>query len=181
MKIRGVTAQGRKRAFEVRTAKGTYYFPFSRTEPTPSGSDPVVKVAPDPELGNEGFTYLLRSGLEGSVHVDSVLEVSKDPKYMADLVMYKLSLAAKQRIEESRKPIREVATALGTSPTQIYRLIDATNYTKSFTQLVALLNFLGWDVDVQVSRSEPKRRPTANPRTSGGRPGKSGVPMASAS
>ena len=160
MKIRNVKANGRKRAFEVQTARGTYAFPFARTVPTPSGADPVVAVAPDPELGKEGFTYVLRSGREGSVHVDSVLEVNEDPKYMADLLMYKLSLAAKQGMEQSGLPAREVAAALDTSPAQLYRLLDPTNYTKSFRQLVQLLGILGRDVDVLVTRhssGEPRK------------------------
>ena len=165
MKIKQVTANGRKRAFEVRTAKDTYYFPFAKAGPVPSGRDPVITVAPDPELGNEGFTYQLRSGQEGSVHIDSVLEANRDPQYMAELLMYKLSLAAKQRMSESSEPVRDVAAALGTSAAQIYRLIDPTNYSKSFNQLVQLLDFLDCDVDVQMSRSRPKRRRATAART----------------
>jgi hypothetical protein len=180
MKIKEVTANGRKRAFEVRTAKGTYYFPFAKAEPIPSGQNPVVTVAPDRELGNEGFTYQLRSGQEGSVHIDSVLEVNRDPKHMADLLMYKLSLAAKQRMDESGEPIRDVAAALGTSPPQIYRLIDPTNYTKSFNQLIRLLNYLDCDVNVEVTRSRSKRHRVANPSTTARSSRKPPAPAATA-
>jgi len=130
MKIRDVKSNGGSELLKVQTAKGTYAFPFAKTVPTPNGADPVVAVAPDPELGNEGFTYVLRSGLEGSVHIDSILEVNEDPKYMADLLMYKLSLAAKHGMNRSRMSAREVAAELGTSPAQLYRLLDPTNYTK---------------------------------------------------
>ncbi|MGH3732105.1 MAG: hypothetical protein ACRDVC_01800 [Acidimicrobiales bacterium] len=151
MKIIGVRANGRRRAFEVRTARRTYFFPFNQSDPAPSGADPVVEVRPDPELGNEGFTYRLRSGQEGTIHVESVLEVNEDPKYMADLLVYKLSLEAARRMEESGRTARDVAQELGTSPAQLYRLLDPTNYSKSIRQLATLLNILGYQIDVQVN------------------------------
>lgn len=157
MKIASVNANGRRRAFEVKTARQTFVFPFARAVPAPSASDPVVSVYPDPEMGRTGFTYQLRSGLEGSVHIDSVLEVAEDPKFMADLVMYRLSLEAQRRMEESGENVRDVAHSLRTSPTQLYRLLDQTNYTKSFRQLVSLLNYLGCDVDVRITPTVRKR------------------------
>jgi hypothetical protein len=168
MKIKAVTANGRKRAFEVETAKGTLTFPYSKADPTPCGQDPVVAVAPDRDFGDEAFTYQLRSGQEGSVHIDSVLEVNRDPTYMADLLLYKLSLTAKQQLAKHAEPVRDVAAALGTSPAQIYRLVDPTNYTKSFSQLIELLNYLGYDVDVSVSRKPSKHRRVDDQRTAAG-------------
>ena len=164
MTIETVTANGRKRAFEVETAKGTFPFPYANVDPTPSGKDPVISLGPDHELGNEAFTYQLQSGKEGSVHIDSVLEINRDPALMADLLLYKLSLAAKQQLARHAEPVRVVATNLETSPAQIYRLVDPTNYTKSFSQLVRLLNYLGCDVDVSISRTEHgHRRGVASP------------------
>ena len=104
----------------------------------------------DPELGREGFTYRLASGAEGSVHLDSVLEYNEDPSYMAELTLYRLTLEAKKRFESSGLSAREVARLLGTSPTQLYRLLDPTNYGKSLKQLVALLYLLGAEVELEV-------------------------------
>ncbi len=39
------------------------------------------RVVIDAELGREAFTYRLACGAEGSVHVDSVLDVNADPDY----------------------------------------------------------------------------------------------------
>ena len=153
-----VTANGRRRAFEVNTRSRTYTFPYSKTEPAPSGADPVVHVAPDLELGSEGFTYLLSSGREGSVHIDSVREVNQDPTYIAELLLYRLSVEAQNRMKSSRRTAREVAQALGTSPAQLYRLTDPTNYSKSFPQLISLLNYLGANVDFQISDSNTKNK-----------------------
>jgi len=116
----------------------------------------VTEAFVDRELGREAFTYRLASGDEGSVHLDAVLEYNEDPSYMADLALYRLSQEARQRFERSGLSAREVARSLGTSPTQLYRLLDPTNYTKSVRQLVALLYLLGCDVDVEVK--ERRRR-----------------------
>ena len=51
MKILSVTANGRRRAFEVHTRGRTYLFPYSKAVPIPSGADPVVNVAPRSRIG----------------------------------------------------------------------------------------------------------------------------------
>ena len=47
---------------------------------------------------------------------------------------------------------------IGTSATQLYRLLDPTNYRKSLRQLFELLNLLGCDVDVVLRTARPGRR-----------------------
>ena len=150
MKILSVEANNRKHQFEVRTRNQEFVLPYSKTDPVPSPTDGIVEVFVDPELGREAFTYKLRSGNEGSVHIDSVLEYNEDPAYMADLALYRLTQVARTRLESSGLSTREVARTLGTSPTQLYRLLDPTNYAKSLRQLMALLYLLGCDVDVEV-------------------------------
>jgi hypothetical protein len=150
MKILGVTANNRRHVFEVRTRRQTFVFPYAKADPLPSAGDRIAEVFVDPELGREAFTFRLASGAEGSVHIDAVLEYNEDPSYMADLALYRLTQEARRRLEDSGLSTREVARSLGTSPTQLYRLIDPTNYTKSLRQLMALLYLLGCDVDVEV-------------------------------
>lgn len=150
MKILGVTSNNRRHVFEVRTRRQTFVFPYAKAAPAPSTSDPITEVFVDSELGREAFTFRLASGGEGSVHIDAVLEYNEDPSYMADLALYRLTLEARTRLESSGLSTREVARSLGTSPTQLYRLIDPTNTTKSLRQLMSLLYLLGCDVDVEV-------------------------------
>lgn len=97
MKILDVTANNRKRAFEVRIRRGTLVFPYLKSDPTPSAEDRVMTVYIDRELGREGFTYSLESGAEGSVHLDAVLEYNEDPSYMAELALYRLTTEARGR------------------------------------------------------------------------------------
>lgn len=150
MKILGVTANNRRHLFEVRTRRANFVFPYARTDPAPSPGDGVAETYVDPELGREAFTFRLASGAEGCVHIDAVLEYNEDPSYMADLALYRLTQEARTRFESSGLSTREVARSLATSPTQLYRLLDPTNYSKSLRQLMALLYLLGCEVDVAV-------------------------------
>ena len=157
MKIQSVVANNRKRVFEVDTRRDTYLFPYAQATPSPSADDRIVELYVDPEIGREGFTYCLASGAEGTVHIDAVLEYNEDPSYMAELTLYRLTLEAKGRFERSELSAREVARLLHTSPAQLYRLLDPTNYAKSLKQLVSLLYLLGAEVEVEV-RNRPRRR-----------------------
>lgn len=85
--------------------------------------------------------------------MDSVLEYNKDPSYMADLLLYKLTVEAQRRLQRSRLSKREVMRRLNTSASQLYRLLDPTNDKKSLRQMVALLAVLGYEVNLSVTRS----------------------------
>jgi len=157
MKIIRVRPNNRKRVFEVETRRSTLVFPYSRAEPTPSSAAPVNEVFVDAELGREAFTYLLASGAEGTVHVDAVLEYNQDPHYMADLALYQLTTEARSKFDASPLSAREVARRLATSPSQLYRLLDPINYSKSVRQLLSLLYVLGYEIEVGVKDRTPER------------------------
>ena len=150
MKIRSVKLNNRKRAFEVGTWRQLFLFPYTKTDPPPTAEDPIVEVSVDDELGREGFTYQLASGREGSVHIEQVLEYNQDPGYMRDVLLYKLTIEAQKRIEESNLSKREIIRRLGTSSAQFYRLLDSTNYRKSVDKVLLLLHVLDCEVDLVV-------------------------------
>ncbi len=150
MRIRSARYNNRKKMFEVRLAGRTLAFPYAKSEPPPTTEDPVRRVFVDPEVGREGFTYELHSGRSGTVHVEQVLEYNQDPAHLRDLLLYKLTIEAQKRITASRLSKREIIRRLGTSATQLYRLLDQTNYRKSVDKLVALLQVLDCDVDLVV-------------------------------
>jgi len=109
-----------------------------------------MECAVDTELGREAFSYRLRSGRSGSVHIEQVQEAHEDPRYMRDLLLYKLTLEAQARLKTTPISKRELARRLETSLTQIYRLLDQTNYRKSVDQVLGLLRVLDCDVDFVV-------------------------------
>ena len=161
MKIRSITANNRKHAFEAKTTAGILQFPYSKSDPAPSATDPVRDVYVDKELGNEGFTYVLNSGMEGTVHVEQVLEYNQDPGYLRDALLYKLTLEARKRVEGSPLSKREIVRRLGTSAAQLYRLMDQTNYRKSIDQVLRLLHILDCDVELVVRQKPGPEREAA--------------------
>ena len=150
MKIRKISTNNRRKVFEVRTSKGELRYPFAKLDPRPTSDDPVAEVWIDKELASEAFTYTLGSGREGTVHIEQVLEYNKDPDYLRDRLLYRLTLEAQRRVGESPLSRREIIRRLGTSAAQFYRLLDQTNYSKSVDQLVSLLQILDCDVDIIV-------------------------------
>jgi hypothetical protein len=150
MKILGVSFNNRRKGFEVKVRSRTLWFPYARLETRPGVRDRILRVFIDKELGGEGFTYVLESGKEGAVHIEQVLDYNQDPSYMRDMLVYKLTLEAQERVSASSLSRREIIRRLGTSATQFYRLLDQTNYRKSVDQLISLLNVLDCDVDVVV-------------------------------
>ncbi|MCH7913993.1 MAG: XRE family transcriptional regulator, partial [Deltaproteobacteria bacterium] len=81
---------------------------------------------------------------------EQVLEYNQDPNHLRDLLLYRLTLEAQKRIDQSPLSKREIVRRLGTSAAQLYRLLDQTNYRKSVDQLVSLLQVLECDVDLVV-------------------------------
>jgi hypothetical protein len=151
VKIRRVSRNNQKREFEVTAYSGRKLsFPYAKAYPAPGSENRLHDVFVDAELGNEAFTYVLESGDEGSIHIDSVLEYNEDPGYLGDLLLHRLTLEAKERVEQSGLSKREIMRRLGTSAAQFYRLLDPTNTRKSIRQLVALLHVLGCEVEVTV-------------------------------
>jgi hypothetical protein len=150
MQLRSVRHNNRKKVFEVKAGTRAFGFPFAKTDPQPTTDDPVHRVFIDQDLGRQGFTYVLNSGQEGTVHLEQVLEYNQDPSYSRDLLLYRLTIEAQKRVEKSPLSKREIIRRLGTSATQLYRLLDQTNYRKSVDQLISLLQILDCEVDFVV-------------------------------
>lgn len=151
MKIRSVEMNNRKNEFTITTQSGSVYvFPYIKAVPKPGRDNRIKQLFVDGELANEAFTYLLESGEDGSIHMEQILEYSDDPAYHAELLIYKLSMEAKQRVEKSGMSRRQIAKRLSTSAPQLYRLLDPSNSRKSVKQLIALLYVLDCDLNLVV-------------------------------
>lgn len=151
MKILDVRPDNRRRCFEVTTSKATFRFPYARLRVRPARRNRVREAFVEPELGAEAFTYRLQDGQEDTIHVDAVLDYNRDPDYLHHLLLHNLTVAALEAIEDTGMSKRELIRALGTSPAQLYRLLDPTNQSKSVGQMMALLHLLGRRVEVSVS------------------------------
>ena len=154
MKIRKVTLNNRKKELTITTYSATVYsIPYTVLEPSPSTDNRIKKVFVDKELAKEAITYILESGDEGSVHIEQILEYNEDPEYLAELLIYKLSLQAQQCIADSALSRRQIAARLKTSVPQLYRLLDPGNTKKSMKQLIALLHILNCNVDFVITKN----------------------------
>ena len=157
MKIRSIKTNNHKKAFEVRTYKDTYDFPYAKLDLRPTSDSKIEAVYIDSDLGDEAFTYVLMSGEEDSIHIDRVLEYNQDPAYMRDLLLYKLTIETKKLVKASDLSKREISRRLGTSATQLYRLLDEENYRKSIDQVFKLLSILDCRIDFQVGTPTEKK------------------------
>ena len=150
MRVLRVAADHRRKGFLVQLRGRKYPFPFAVCNPKPSVKNRVLDVWVDPEVGNQGFTYRLASGAEGTILADHVLHYNRDPHYLADFLLYELTVQAQQRLKDSGWNIRDLARRLRTSPTQLYRLLDPTNYRKSMRQILSLLCLMDCEVSIRV-------------------------------
>ncbi len=166
MKIRSVSANNRLKAFEVRAGRRVLRMPFARLPVPPTADNRITELYVDPEMGGEGFTYVLEDGQVDSLHLDAVLDYNADPGLLSKLFLYELTCEAQSAAKASGLSMREIARRLNTSLSQLYRLLDTTNYKKSIGQLLSLLSVLDFDVKLEITpripakpaHSVPKRR-----------------------
>jgi hypothetical protein len=151
VKILNVKANNRRKAFEIQILKQLYFLPYAKLEHPPSSENRITDVYIDKEIGSEGFTYQLASGIEDTIHMDRVLEYNQDPDHLREMLFYKLTIEAQKRIAKTALSKREIIRRLNTSATQFYRLIDQTNTRKSMGRLLSLLQVLDCDVEVVVT------------------------------
>jgi hypothetical protein len=125
-----------------------------KASPAPTPDDPVISAFIDPEVANNGLIYTLASGAEGFIYSAQVLEYNRDPDLLKEYMLQNLTTQAQDAIAKSPLSKREIIRRLRTSASQLYRLLDQANYTKSIDQMVALLQAL--DCTVTLSISQPK-------------------------
>ena len=150
MKITKVNANNRKKALEIESPKGSYSLPYSKLKLKPSPRNKIKSVYVDSELGNEAITYVLDSGKEDSVHLDAFLDYNRDPDFMRGLMLHNLTVEAIQFVKKSGLSKHELTRRLKTSPSQLSRLLDPANQTKSIDEMFRLLAILGYRADVRI-------------------------------
>ncbi len=149
--IRSVTINRRRRSLDVDVgARDALSFPWSRLDPAPETDDRVATAEVEPEFANEAIGFRLESGSEGVLHEEQVLEYHRDPDYLRDLVLHRMTVEAIRLMDRSPLGVREVARRMRTSPAQLYRLLDPTNSTKTADSMIRLLQALDAEVEVRV-------------------------------
>ena len=160
MKIDSVSINNRRKCLQIDTEKGRLTLPFSKLVLRVSEHNRIKEAYVDEELGREAITYVLDSGEEASIHLDAFLDYHKDPDYMRKMVLYKLTLKALKAIEVSGLSKREIVRRLNTSPAQLYRLLNTSNYSKTIDQIVKLLAALGFETRFIVDEERSDNQTT---------------------
>ena len=148
MKITGIDFDNLKKQFLITTSETLFTFPYGKSYCVPSRDNPIKKIWIDEDFGGDAFSYMLHDGQDGTVHMDHILEYNRDPNYMTELLLYKLTIEAKRHLKQGQMSNREIIRRLGTSASQYYRLLDQTNTAKSINKMLNLLQVLGCEVDV---------------------------------
>ncbi len=154
LKIRGVSFDNKKRCFYILSAKGNLPLPYSKLRLVPTRTNKIKKAYADPECGLHAFTYILESGEEDTVPFDAVLEYNKDPEYVGDMLLYKLTCQAQDIIEKNKVNKREVMRRMKIFPSQFYRLINQAFYGKTIDQMLKLLWALDATIEVKVNNKK---------------------------
>jgi len=153
MKIKKVIANNRKKALEIEVDKKFLSLPFAKLPVKPTQSDKIEVVYVDSELGSTAVTYVLFSGKEGSIHLDAFLDYNRDPDFLREIALHKLTIDANKLLKASGLSKHELIRRLKTSPSQLYRLLDPTNYKKSIDEMLRLLAVLGYTVNMKLVRT----------------------------
>ena len=69
---------------------------------------------------------------------------------MRDMLLHQLTVDAVKALAASGLSKQEVLRRLGTSPAQLYRLLDPADYRKSVDKMLELLSVLGCHVEMSV-------------------------------
>lgn len=158
MKIKKVNMNNRKSQIELTTRSGKKYpFPYAELDPRPTPQNRIKQVYVDKELAQSGVTYFLESGEEGALLLDHALSYNRDPAYVTNTLLYSLTRNALKHIDTTHLSRREIARRLNTSLSQLYRLLDPTNYKKDMGQMIQLLHVLGLDVELTTKPKGSRR------------------------
>lgn len=152
MKIKKVKINNRKKSLEIETQKGVFSLPYSRLSLKPTSKDKIISAFIDKELGQEALTYILASGKEDSIHLDAFLDYNQDPDFIRQITLHKLTTQALTLIKKSDVSRHEITRRLKTSPSQLYRLLDPSNYKKSMGEMIKLLYVLGCHIEFNITK-----------------------------
>ena len=147
MKIKSVEVDNRRKHIAIQTVKGSYILPFVKLSKIPSSKNRITDIYVDKELGKEAVTFIMESGYEDSIHLDVFLDFNKDPGFLKQIFLFKLTDKAQEALEASKLTKNEVCRRLKTSPSQLSRLLDQTNSKKSVDKMLELLAVLGVSVE----------------------------------
>jgi len=157
--FKAIAPNYRKSVLDITLREGRtltrYALPFSALKGKQiSARNRFVSIDIDAELGGHGATYALADGTRGDLPADFVLYVC-DPTYDWSPIN-QLKRVLRNKLDASELSVRVVADALGTSPSQVVRLLEENRGSKQLLQLLKLADLAGYRVAFTL-----KRKPAA--------------------
>ena len=154
-KFKEITPNYRKRVLEIVLREGRtlsrYNLPFAVFTGMKIGpNNRFVSIAIEPDLSEQGATFVLEDGARGDFPADFVLYYS-DPTYQWSPIN-QLKQALKSKISDSKLSLRVLADALNTSPTQVVRLLQENRASKQFLQLSKLAQIAGYNIEIKLRK-----------------------------
>ena len=113
----------------------------------------VVESAPDSESGQHSFRFILDNGKKEFVPFDQPLHIAQNPEYVKQHTLYEVTKQINEFIERGHVSKRELARRLGTSLSQLSRLLDTTNYKKELSRLIELAAMLNYEFKWQFKKA----------------------------
>jgi hypothetical protein len=105
----------------------------------------VTDAAPDCEVGEHSFYFVLENGKKDYVPYDQPLHIAQNPDYVKQQTLYEMTKAINEFIRKEKVPKRELARRLNTSMSQLARLLDTTNYKKELSRLIQIAAMLNYE------------------------------------
>lgn len=141
-KFKKVTFDNKKRIFHLEYTSGLKVdCPYSSL----GIREKVTGAAPDAEVGEHSFYFVLESGKKDYVPYDQPLHIVQNPEYAKEQTLYQMTKAINEFLRKEKVPKRELARRLGTSMSQLARLLDTTNYKKELSRLIEIAAMLNYE------------------------------------
>ena len=141
-KFKKVTFDNKKRTFHLEYSSGLKVdCPYSAL----GIREKVTDAAPDSEVGDHSFYFVLESGKKDYVPYDQPLHIAQNPEYLKQQTLYEMTKAINEFIRKEKVPKRELARRLDTSMSQLSRLLDTTNYKKELSRLIEIAAMLNYE------------------------------------
>lgn len=149
-KFKKVEFDNRKRVFYLEYISGLKIeCPYSALEI----KDKVTEAAPDRETGQHSFYFVLDTGEKDFVPFDQPLYIVQHPEYVKQHTLYEVTKQLNEFIEKGKVSKRELARRLGTSVSQLLRLLDTANYKKELSRLIELAAMLNYEFKWEFKRA----------------------------
>ncbi|MBI4211051.1 MAG: helix-turn-helix transcriptional regulator [Deltaproteobacteria bacterium] len=113
----------------------------------------IVDSGPDEETGHHSFYFVTDQGKKEFVPFDQPLHIAQHPEYVKQQTLYHVTKQVNKMLQASSISKRELARRLGTSLSQVSRLLDTTNEKKELSRLIEIAAILDYEFKWQFKKA----------------------------